>query len=213
MTRTIFFFSLLWLSLLFSILLFIPFPFLRIPGLRKYKQDYVAFCTGKWAELTLFLSGSAVEVEGRENIPHKTPFVIISNHQGYMDIPVLMKVFPDPLSFITKKELLRVPIINLWILALECINIDRKKPLTSYRKISERLHKPGGNPILLFPEGTRSRGKEQKPWKKAGMDVIKGVDIQRVYVQVDGTYRIWEEKNRIHPARVKVSIVKKHEED
>lgn len=206
MLHTVLFFFLLWLSLILSILLFIVFPLFYLPGLRKFRKSYIGFWTRQWARFAVFLSGSKIVVSGKENIPDRIPFAIISNHQGYMDIPVLMTIFPYPLSFITKRELLKVPFINLWILALDCLLIDRRKPLASYRKISGKLNKSNANPIIIFPEGTRSQGSMELPRKKGGINLIETSGIRKVNVKIDGTYRIWEESGRIKPAIIRVEI-------
>lgn len=123
-----------------------------------------------------------------------------------MDIPVLMSIFPFPLSFIAKKELLKAPFINLWILALECMIIDRKRPLVSYRKISEKIKRPNANPIIIFPEGTRSKGNNELPRKKGGVKLIEDSGIKMVNVKIEGTYRVWEENRKITPSKIKVHI-------
>lgn len=206
MLYTVFFFFILWLSLILSSLLFLVYPLFFLPYLKRYRKPWIGFWTRRWAKFTLFLSGSKVEVTGKENIPDTSPFAIVSNHQGYMDIPVLMSIFPYPLSFVTKKELLKVPFINLWILALNCLVIDRKRALNSYRKISEKLKEPGMNPIIIFPEGTRSKGSTENPRKKGGINLIDESGIKKIHVKIEGTFKIWEEEKKIKPATIHVRI-------
>lgn len=206
MVRTIFFFAIMWLSLLASILLFLPFPLFLIPGLKRTRGRYVYLCTSGWAGLMLRLTGSKVTVTGKEHIPAVAPFVIISNHQGYMDIPLLMRVFPYPLSFVAKKELLKVPIINLWLLALDCIMIERSRALQSYKRLATRLKKGKGNPVLLFPEGTRSRGPVEGKFKKGGLKLVEDSGVPWIFVSIEDSYKIWEESGRIKPARIRVIL-------
>ncbi|MFW5820704.1 MAG: lysophospholipid acyltransferase family protein, partial [Bacteroidota bacterium] len=100
MIRTFFFFFIVWLSLILSILLFIPFPVFYLAGSRNLKRKYVWFWAHHWSAFVIYLSGSEINISGKELIPDKSPFVILSNHQGIMDIPVLIAVFPYPLSFV-----------------------------------------------------------------------------------------------------------------
>jgi len=210
MIRSVFFFFFLWLSLILSMVLFIPFPLFLIPVFKKLKNKYVGFWTRHWAGFSLFLSGSKIHVNGRENIPDQGSFVIIANHQGFMDIPVLMKIFPYPLSFVTKKELLKVPLINLWILALNCLVIDRRRPYEAYKRISSRMADRSGNPVIIFPEGTRSRGEKAGQWKKGGLKIIHESGITEIMVKISGSYKIWEEKGRIVPALIDIEILQPH---
>lgn len=206
MIRTVIFFLFLWTSLLFSLILFIPAPFILLAGTRKTFKNYVASCTGTWANFILFLSGTRLQVKGMENLPSAPGFIIVSNHQGFMDIPVLMHLIKHPLSFITKKSLMKVPLINFWIMALDCLIIDRKKPVQSYRRIKEKLQDKEMNPLVIFPEGTRSKSSKMVNIKKGGLSIIERGDLQKVYIEIKGTYKIWEEKKRIQTAIVKVII-------
>src|SRR6056297_845837 len=90
MLRTFFFFFIVWLSLILSILLFIPFPVFYLTGLSSLRKTSVWFWSYHWSEFVIYLSGSEINVSGKELIPDKPPFVILSNHQGIMDVPVLM---------------------------------------------------------------------------------------------------------------------------
>jgi 1-acyl-sn-glycerol-3-phosphate acyltransferase len=205
MFRTILFFLVLWLSLFLSLLLFIPYLFLLFPFQRSVRNHYIAYCTRTWAKMILFVTGTRIKLKGQDNIPKDPDFVVISNHQGNMDIPVLMSIFPFPLSFIAKKELMVIPIINLWLLALNSININRRKPIKSYYKIEEKLT-GRFNPLILFPEGSRSRGQKEGNVKKGGLSLIEKSGKKVVKVNIDGSYKIWELHKKITPADVNVII-------
>lgn len=206
MIRTIFFFVILWLSLLVSMLLFLPWLFLLHRSLREIRIRYTGYCTRLWARLVIWSSGSEIQVLGKELIPGDPDFIIISNHQGYMDIPVLMSVFPFALAFVAKKELMYVPFINCWLLGLGAIVINRNKPLLSMRKLEAEMIKPRENPIVLFPEGTRSKTGSEGKSKPGGLRMVKISGKKNVHVQISGSYRIWEEKKRIRPGRIMVNI-------
>lgn len=213
MLRTVFFFFILWLSLLVSLILFLPFPLFFAGRLNKTRRKYVWFCTHNWARFAVFLSGSKIKAKGRDKIPGTLPFVILSNHQGLMDIPVLMAVFPHPLSFVAKKELLNVPFINLWIISLQSLTIDRKKPFRAHKKISDRLGSENKNPLIIFPEGTRSRSQKEGTRKKGGIDLVERSGMPVVYVRINGTYKIWEEYGKIRPAEIDVKISRNYEKN
>ena len=211
MLRTVSFFFFVWLSLLLSLVLFLPFPLFLAGRIKNIKRKYIWFWTHNWARFAVFLSGSKIRVEGRDEIPGNLPFVILSNHQGLMDIPVLMAVFPYPLSFVAKKELLHVPLINLWLISLQCLTIDRKRPFRSHKKISERLDRENKNPLIIFPEGTRSRSPEEGVRKKGGINLVEKSGIPVIYVRINGTYKIWEEDGKIKPAKINVKISRSYE--
>ncbi len=211
MVRTVSFFFLIWLSLFLSIILFIPFPVFFLGNMKKAKRKYIWFCAHNWSRFALFLSGSELIVDGTENIPNEPHFVILSNHQGFMDIPILLAVFPYPVSFVAKKELLGIPLINLWLLSLECLTIDRAKPIKAQNKISKRLKQENKNPLVIFPEGTRSRSEAEGSRKKGGINLVQKSGIPVLYVRISGSYKIYEERGRIQPSQVKVKITENYE--
>jgi 1-acyl-sn-glycerol-3-phosphate acyltransferase len=211
MIRTIFFFFLTWLTLILSIVVFIPFPlFYLTKEPLKTARKYIWFWAHYWSRFAIFLSGSKLVIEGKENIPEDPHFAILSNHQGLMDIPVLLACFPYSLSFVAKKELINVPFINLWLLAQECLLIDRSKPFSAHKKIARHLSRENSKPLIIFPEGTRSRSQKEGRRKKGGIHLVKNSGIPVIYTRINGSYRIWEEKKRIRPALIEVKITKKY---
>ncbi len=206
MLRNLVFFTLLWFSLLLSILLFIPFGIVWILGGREPAHRFAGLCTHYWGKYVLFLSGTRLEVEEKKYPPGLPPDLVLSNHQSYMDIPVLMSLFRFPLSFVAKKELIRLPFINLWILALDCDLIERKMPAAVFRKMQSEVYPDRGKTRLIFPEGTRSQSAEVGKIHEGliRMATEKGLRILPVHIQ--GSYQIFEEKGKIRPGRVSIRI-------
>lgn len=203
MVRTFIFFLVLWISLFLSLILFLPYLFIFHTGT---KMRYIAYWTRNWARLIVLITGSKVKIEGIEHIPENPDFIIISNHQGNMDVPILTSIFPYALSFIAKKELVKIPLVNLWLLALDSILIDRSAPVKSYHKLEMAMKKKRHNPIILFPEGTRSRKSTAGKNRKGGISLAKKSNKPILWVEISGSYQIWEEKKRIKPSVVHVHI-------
>jgi len=121
---------------------------------------------GQWQECTrvcityfraMFkIFGIKLNVVGKENIPEGTDFVIVSNHQSFLDINV---IWPGIVisSFIAKGELWNVPVFG-WVLThVGCIPVNHKDPKKNAgmgKLVSDRLSK--GYTISVFPEGHRS---------------------------------------------------------
>lgn len=98
-----------------------------------------------------------VEISGVENIDPKKGYVIISNHQTMLDIPLLYHL-PKNLIWVSKQEVLKVPIVG-WVLWMQNgITIKRGETNSGkdmIRKGSEALER--GVSVMIFPEGTRSK--------------------------------------------------------
>jgi 1-acyl-sn-glycerol-3-phosphate acyltransferase len=90
--------------------------------------------------------------------------------------------------------------------AMECLPIDRGNPRESRNKIYHRIQKEGMNQIVLFPEGTRNRGKRMGNFKTGSLKLLFHNQIEILPVTINGTYKAYEERKNIHPAEVKLSI-------
>ena len=74
----------------------------------------------------LFISGTRLVVEGAENIPEEEPVLFVGNHRSYFDIVTTYTVMKRKTGYIAKKEILRYPLLNLWMLNIGCLFLDRK---------------------------------------------------------------------------------------
>lgn len=172
-------------------------------------ENLISDVTYYWGKKTFAASGSTFEVDGIENIP-EGPIVIISNHQGFFDIPVLFAAIHKPMSFIAKIELAKIPIFGKWMDLVRCIFIDRSNPRQSLKAINSgvKLLKEGHS-MVIFPEGTRSKGPNMAEFKKGSLRLATKAKVPILPVTINGTYKILEaNNNKIKPAKVKISISK-----
>jgi 1-acyl-sn-glycerol-3-phosphate acyltransferase len=112
------------------------------------------------APVTLLLTGVFRRVHGRKQLAGKGPFVIVSNHRSFLDILINASAYPGTYKFLSKKEMVKIPIWGLTVRRL-CILVDRKSAESraeSFERMKEALD--AGFSILLYPEGTRNRTKE-----------------------------------------------------
>lgn len=115
------------------------------------------------------------------------PCLIASNHNSYLDIPVLGSV--TPLSFVAKKEVAAWPFFGTLARLQETVFVDRErrtKAVHTANEIHDRI--TGGDTLVLFPEGTSSDGNRVLPFKSALMGVAQmavgsGEDAKPVNVQ------------------------------
>ncbi|MEJ2142341.1 MAG: lysophospholipid acyltransferase family protein [Gammaproteobacteria bacterium] len=143
-------------------IIFLPFSF----GVRyRFLNYYSRF--NLWM-LKVFCNIS-YEVEGTENIPAGETCIILSKHQSALETMIVQRVFP-PLTFVVKKELLKLPFFGWGLASMDPIAIDRKAGRRAIVEIvkqgKDRLAK--GIWIVIFPEGTRSRPGSKQRYKKGG---------------------------------------------
>ena len=97
-----------------------------------------------------------VQVVGAERVPHDEAVVLVSNHLGFLDGPLVFGVAPRPSHFMVKREMFAGPLG--WALrTVAQIPVDRttgdREALGSALAVLRR-----GGAVGVFPEGTRGRG-------------------------------------------------------
>lgn len=149
-----------------------------------------------WAKLVLKLSGCKITVKGLENVPKDRTALFVSNHQSNFDIPLLMGVIDTPKGFIAKKELESIPLLSAWMKRIHCVFMDRKNLRQSAETIVKGINiLKGGYSMVIFPEGTRSKGGEHKEFKAGSFKLATKSKSLIVPVTIDGTYKVLEANN------------------
>ena len=105
-------------------LLVIGLPFMFYKGvLCRRWADSTRICI-PFFQVLFKLSGIKVEIEGKENIPDHKKFVLIANHQSFLDINVIWPSITMT-SFIAKAELWKIPVFGWVLTKIGCIPVHR----------------------------------------------------------------------------------------
>jgi 1-acyl-sn-glycerol-3-phosphate acyltransferase len=99
-----------------------------------------------------------VEVCGTEHIPRHGPFILAPGaHRSNLDTPIISVVTPRILRYMGKEGLWRVPGLRWFLTALGGFPVQRSLvDREALRRAEEVLGR--GEPLVVFPEGTRKRG-------------------------------------------------------
>jgi len=175
--------------------------------LEKEKKNILA-ATRTWGTKLCEMTGVTFDVSGKENLPAEGPVVYISNHQGYADIVVLCAVLNTvQFGFVAKENLSKVPLYGKWIDRIRSIMIQREDSRESLKSMAKGIrYIENGFSILIFPEGTRSRGPRMGEFKKGAFKMATKPQVPVIPVSIDGTYKIFEERGIITAGHVKVMI-------
>lgn len=174
--------------------------------LRKSPTLYLA--KKLWAPVALFIMGARLEIIGKENLKSDLPYIIMSNHCSYLDIPALQIAFPVNLHFIAKKELRRMPFLGWFLILSGMIFIDRKNSAAAKISLAEAakiIH--AGKHVSVFPEGTTSKTGEVMEFKKGGFHLAQDAAVSIVPVHIKGTYHIWPSAAKLNMRRGKITVV------
>jgi 1-acyl-sn-glycerol-3-phosphate acyltransferase len=172
------------------------------------KDEIIYRLPKRWAKALVKVAGATVTVHGEKRIPDGA-VLFVSNHQGNFDIPTLMGFIDKPKGFISKIEVKKLPIIPTWMEYLNCIFIDRKDRRQSIHAIKDGAEKlKNGHSIVIFPEGTRSKGGPIDKFKSGSFHLATKSGVPIVPIAINGTYNIMEANNsRIKPANVTINVL------
>lgn len=110
------------------------------------------------------------------NIETNQPLIIVSNHQSLHDIyPITWYMRKHHPKFISKIELGKgIPSVSYNLRHGGAALIDRKNPrqsLPALMKFGEYIEE-NKRSAVIFPEGTRSKNGEPKPFQTKGLDIL-----------------------------------------
>ena len=161
----------------------------------------------RWSAKVLKVFQIDMEVEGRENLPAESngKLVVMCNHQSQLDIPTLVAALNRRLGFVAKKELSRIPLLSFWMKEVGCVFIDRSDRTGAHRALEKAAAEIGLHPLVVFPEGTRSKDGRLLPLKLGGfrLALLSGADVLPVLIQ--GT-RDAGENHKKGAARIPVRV-------
>ncbi len=133
-----------------------------------------------WAAAFKRILNMKIEVIGT---PPKPPFFLVCNHLSYVDIPALRYVADG--VFVAKGE------IEGWFMAGKMVGdmgnifINRQKHRDIPRAGKEVIEKlDGGEGVMIFPEGTSTKGEEVLPFNSSFLEFAARTDLPVSYCSI-----------------------------
>ncbi len=119
--------------------------------------------------------------------------IVAATHKSHLDSVVLWAVYPPEkqLRFVAKQELFRVPFLGTGLNAAGAVSIDRKKGRESLSLLRDLvLGMQRGESLLIFPEGTRTRGSSLGRFKKGAFVLAAESGRDLLPVCITGTHAL-----------------------
>ncbi|EKE08918.1 MAG: hypothetical protein ACD_16C00235G0014 [uncultured bacterium] len=161
--RSLFFNSIFYMWTLFCGILFLPT--LLLP--RSFILKIAHFWVQSVVWLCDHLLGLHFKVQGKVSLL-KTPSIFAVKHQSVWETIVFYALLSDP-AVVLKKDILWIPFFGWYLRKLNVIPLSRSKNKGG-QDLKRLLQKAQaavacGRPILIFPEGTRSKPGEKGIYK------------------------------------------------
>lgn len=180
-----------WLFIGVSSLLLFPVALvvwaLTAPFDRRLRVQHLFTCF--WASLYTWTNPFwRVRVDGREHVRPGATYVMVANHQSFLDILVLFRLFRH-FKWVSKAEMFRLPCIG-WNMALNRYVKLRRGSAASIAQMMAACerHLAAGSSIMIFPEGTRSADGHLKAFKHGAFTLAQRARVPILPIVVEGTF-------------------------
>jgi 1-acyl-sn-glycerol-3-phosphate acyltransferase len=141
-----------------------------------------------WASLYTWLNPMwRVRIDGKQHIRPGVTYVMVANHLSLVDILVLFRLFV-PFSWVSKQENFAAPLIG-WNMRLNgYIPLRRGDKVSAAVMMQEcRRALRGETSIMMFPEGTRSRTGQMRPFKPGAFELARQTGCPLLPILLEGT--------------------------
>lgn len=120
-------------------------------------QRYFIIVSRIWMRIWLPLVGCPVTIRGRENFAKGSQYIVLFNHNAFLDVPLSAPFIPGANKTIAKSSFAKVPLFG-WFYSKGSILVNRKDEKSrskSFDAMKKVLN--NGMHMCIYPEGTRNR--------------------------------------------------------
>ena len=180
------------IALLLLYVLFLGICVLFIDKKKEYYQPspfYRALADSLDAVI-LFFCRIRIHLEGEEKLPKYSLYLLVGNHLSGFDPLITMRALrKEKLIFVSKPENWNIPVAGR--LAVRCCyrTIDRENARNALRTIQDcaRLINEKAGPVVVYPEGTRSKTGELLPFHNGVFKIAQEAKVPIVVMSVSGS--------------------------
>jgi 1-acyl-sn-glycerol-3-phosphate acyltransferase len=161
-----------------------------------------------WSRLVCILSLCPVKVIGKEKLNRKQSYIFVSNHQGSYDIFLIYGYLGQPIKWVMKQSLRKLPFVGIACEAAGFIFVDNSSPQAAAKtvRIAEEKLK-GGASIVIFPEGSRTPTGKMGKFKKGAYQMALDLKLPIVPITINGSYEVMPVgSRRLNPHRMELII-------
>ncbi|HLT29666.1 MAG TPA: lysophospholipid acyltransferase family protein [Myxococcaceae bacterium] len=139
-----------------------------------------------------------LKVSGVEHLPKDTGFVLAANHLSNLDPwPLGLAAWPRPIHFMAKAEIFDSPVLGRFVAAQGAFPVRRGERDTGAVERAITFAR-GGDPVVMFPEGTRRLPGRQIKHHTGAARVALEAGVPLIPAGISGTDRL----NRLGAQRV-----------
>jgi len=131
-----------------------------------------------------------LEVVGRENLPTSGPFILVANHQSFLDPIIVQVLCRRPLHTLAKSTQFTGKLMG-WIMPRVYAIPTRRYRIEpqAVRVVLRRL--ASGKAVGVYPEGERSWDAQLQPFRRGTVRLLLKAGVPIIPCGVAGSYDVW----------------------
>jgi len=139
---------------------------------------------------------------------HRRPYVVVSNHESFVDILVIAHL-PMEMKWLSKDQFFRFPLVG-WMMRLvrdiPLVRGNRESAIAALAYCRQRLDDRVS--VMIFPEGTRSTSGEMGPFKDGAFSTAIDAQVPILPLVVIGTSSALRKHDwRFHRSTAEVHVL------
>ena len=146
-----------------------------------------------------------LDVRGLENVPGEGPFLLLANHQSYLDPILIQAVVRRPVYTMAKSTEFSNPVIGPLLERLKSFPVRRFEIDPQAVRIALR-HLRAGHGVGIYLEGERSWDGLLQPPRRGTIRLILKAGAPVVPVGIGGAYDAWPRWGRLRRGDVRIRI-------
>src|SRR4051794_37865556 len=146
-----------------------------------------------------------LSVKGRENIPANGPFILAPVHRSNVDFAIVCVVTKRRMRYLAKDSLWKLGLGRIWE-SLGAVPVARgTADRPALRALETAIEH--GEPVVMFPEGTRQSGPEVQPLFDGVAYVASRTGVPIVPVGIGGSEAAMPKGSKmIRPVKIRLVV-------
>jgi 1-acyl-sn-glycerol-3-phosphate acyltransferase len=147
-----------------------------------------------------------LRIVNSHKIPKTGTFILAPSHRSTLDIPVAAATTRRRLMYMGKDSMWKIKPIGTFLTALGSFPVTRgSADLEALKRCIAVLDR--GDPLVLFPEGTRHRGRIIEPLFDGAAFIAYKTGVPIIPVGIAGSEEIWPPGTKLPRPRKCVAVV------
>jgi 1-acyl-sn-glycerol-3-phosphate acyltransferase len=146
-----------------------------------------------------------LDVQGLDHVPDEGPFLLIANHQSYLDPVLIQAVVRRPLYTMAKSTEFSNRLVGPILERLKSFPVRRFEIDPQAVRITLR-HLQAGHGVGIYIEGERSWDGRLQPPRLGTIRLILKAGVPVVPCGVSGAYHVWPRWSRLRRGTVRIRL-------